>query len=262
MLTIHHLSKTFHKNTPNEKTALKKLDLRLQKGDFVTVIGSNGAGKSTLFQAICGSFLCDEGHIFLDGQEITFLPEYQRARVIGHIFQDPLRGTAPSMTIEENLSLAYLRSTNRRFGNRKKDLAFFREQLATLGLGLEDRMKTKMGLLSGGQRQAVSLLMSTLVTPKLLLLDEHTAALDPVTAEKVLQITRSIIAQKGITAMMITHNISSALACGNRTIMMDDGQIVLDMDSAQRQGKTVEDVVALFAQRAQKQLDNDRMLLN
>lgn len=264
MLTVRNLSKTFYPNTPNEKKALQNIDLHLVPGDFVTIIGSNGAGKSTLFNAISGVFLCDSGQITLDGKDITYLAEYKRAAKIGRIFQDPLKGTAPSMTIEENLALAYLRSTNRRFsfGLTKADTVFFKEQLAQLDLGLEDRMKTKVGLLSGGQRQAVTLLMSTIVTPKLLLLDEHTAALDPATAEKVLNITKKIIAEKKITAMMITHNIQSSLDCGNRTIMMDDGQIVMDISGSERQGKTVSEIVALFKQKRKRELDNDRMLFD
>lgn len=263
MLTIRNLKKTFNAGTVNEKLAMNDINLHLKKGDFVTVIGSNGAGKSTLFNLIGGNFLSDEGQILLDGKDITFMKEYQRAKFIGRLFQDPLKGTAPSMTIEENLALCYMRSSNKalRIGVSKKEKAFFRERLAQLELGLEDRMKTKMGLLSGGQRQAVTLLMSTLVPPKLLLLDEHTAALDPSTAEKVLQITKEIVKEHGITTMMITHNIQSSLELGNRTIMMDSGKIILDIKGEERNKLSVADLLELFKKESHKALDNDRMLL-
>lgn len=263
MLRIEHLKKTFNAGTVNEKIAMDALNLHLQKGDFVTIIGSNGAGKSTLFNLIGGCFLSDEGRIFLDQEEITFMKEHKRARHIGRLFQDPLKGTAPSMTIEENLALAYLRSTGKTFGFgiSKKDRELFRERLALLDLGLENRMRTKMGLLSGGQRQAVTLLMSTLVPPKLLLLDEHTAALDPATAEKVLKITRDIVREEGITTMMITHNIQSALDLGNRTLMMDHGKVILDIKGKERSQLTVQDLLNLFKKESHKELDNDRILL-
>ena len=263
MLDLLHLSKTFHKGTVNERRALQDLSLHLDDGEFVTLIGSNGAGKSTLFNAISGVFLLDGGRVQLDGRDITFQKEYRRAASIGRIFQDTGMGTAPNMTIEENLALAYLRSTGKRsfLGITKGDREFFRQQLAPLGLGLEDRLTTKVGLLSGGQRQAVALLMSTLVTPKLLLLDEHTAALDPATAEKVLDITRDIVREKKITCMMITHNISSALSLGSRTIMMDGGRIVLDLQGAERDGMTVPRLLEVFKAKVARELDNDRMLL-
>ncbi len=263
MLKINNLCKTFNKGTVNEKVAMNGINLHLERGDFVTIIGSNGAGKSTLFNLVAGDFLSDEGEIMLDGKYITFMQEYKRAKNIGRLFQDPLKGTAPSMTIEENLLLSYARSTNKRFsfGMSSKERTLFREKLAQLDLGLEDRMKTKMGLLSGGQRQAVTLLMSTLVTPKLLLLDEHTAALDPGTAEKVLRITKEIVKEHQITTMMITHNIQSALDLGNRTIMMDSGKIVLDIQGEQRANMTVADALALFKKESHKELDNDRILL-
>ena len=265
MLQISHISKTFNPGTVNEKKALNGVDLHLNSGDFVTILGSNGAGKSTLFNAITGGFIADEGSILLGGQDITFAPEHQRSKVIGHLFQDPLKGTAPHMTIEENLALAYLRSVRTRspFGTvSKKDREYFRERLAALGLGLEDRLKSPVGLLSGGQRQALTLLMATLVTPKLLLLDEHTAALDPSTAEKVLELTRSIVAENNITCMMITHNIRSALELGNRTIMMDAGRIVLDLAGEERAGMTVDALLEKFRTSAGKELDNDRILLS
>lgn len=264
MLEVTQISKTFFPKTLNEKKAITNLSLTLNDGDFVTVIGGNGAGKSTLFNAIAGTFLCDSGRILLDGRDITLMPEHRRARSIGRLFQDPLRSTAPSMTIEENLALCYRRNANFGFtvGISKKDSAFFREKLAELQLGLEDRMKSKMGLLSGGQRQAVTLLMATIVTPKLLLLDEHTAALDPATAEKVLAMTKRIVAEHNITTMMITHNIKSALELGTRTIMMDDGNIMLDLSGEQRADMTVERLVAKFSEKSGKLLDNDRMLLS
>ena len=265
MLELRHISKTFGAGTINEKKAVEDLSLTLASGDFVTIIGGNGAGKSTLFNAVAGVFYVDEGRVILDGEDMTFLPEYKRSNHLGRLFQDPLKGTAPHMTIEENLALAYLRSVRTRspFGTvSKKDREYFRERLAALGLGLEDRLKSPVGLLSGGQRQALTLLMATLVTPKLLLLDEHTAALDPSTAEKVLELTRSIVAENNITCMMITHNIRSALELGNRTIMMDAGRIVLDLAGEERAGMTVDALLEKFRTSAGKELDNDRILLS
>lgn len=263
MLTVKHLKKTFNRGTVNEKIAMDDISFELDRGDFVTIIGSNGAGKSTLFNLISGCFLSDEGQIILDDQDITFMKEHKRAKHIGRLFQDPLKGTAPSMTIEENLALCYMRSHNKALsiGVSKKEKDLFRERLAELDLGLEDRMKTKMGLLSGGQRQAVTLLMSTLVAPKLLLLDEHTAALDPATADKVLKITKKIVEENQITTMMITHNIQSALDLGNRTMMMDAGNVILDIKGAERSQMTVPDLLELFKKQSHKVLDNDRMLL-
>ena len=266
MLQLNDLHKTFNPGTVNEKVALAGVSLQMEAGDFATIVGSNGAGKSTLFNAITGGFIADEGSILLGGQDITFAPEHQRSKVIGHLFQDPLKGTAPNMTIEENLALAYLRAgtaPNAIFSRiSRKDKALFREKLALLDMGLEDRMKQLVGLLSGGQRQALTLLMATLVTPKLLLLDEHTAALDPATAEKVLELTRSIVAENNITCMMITHNIRSALELGNRTIMMDAGRIVLDLAGEERAGMTVDALLEKFRTSAGKELDNDRILLS
>ena len=259
MLELRHISKTFGAGTINEKKAVEDLSLTLASGDFVTIIGGNGAGKSTLFNAVAGVFYVDEGRVILDGEDMTFLPEYKRSNHLGRLFQDPLKGTAPHMTIEENLALAYLRSVRT---VSKKDREYFRERLAALGLGLEDRLKSPVGLLSGGQRQALTLLMATLVTPKLLLLDEHTAALDPSTAEKVLELTRSIVAENNITCMMITHNIRSALELGNRTIMMDAGRIVLDLAGEERAGMTVDALLEKFRTSAGKELDNDRILLS
>lgn len=263
MLRLDNVTKIFHPNTPNEKIALKDLNLHIQKGDFVTVIGSNGSGKSTLFNLIGGTFLADEGNIFLDGEDITFLPDFKRAGNIGRLFQDPLKGTAPSMTIEENLALCYMRSQKKIFkpGVTKKNKAYFRECLSHLELGLEDRMQTKMGLLSGGQRQAVTLLMGTLVAPKVLLLDEHTAALDPGTATKVLQITKQIVEDKNLTTLMITHNIKDALSLGNRLLMMDSGRVVLDISGNEKSQLEVEDILRLFHEKSQKNLSDDKLLL-
>ena len=259
MLTLTNIQKTFAPGTVNEKKALCGIDLHLDAGDFVTILGSNGAGKSTLFGAIAGSFLPDTGSVVLDGQDITSLPDYKRSKFIGRLFQDPLRGTAPAMTIEENLALAYLRASHSRspFSTiTKKDRQEFREKLAMLDLGLEDRMNHPVGLLSGGQRQALTLLMATLVTPKLLLLDEHTAALDPATAEKVLALTKKIVAENNITCLMITHNVPSALRLGNKTIMMKDGRIVLELAGKQRENMTPEDLLKAF------QVETDRILFS
>ncbi len=265
MLELHGVQKTFNPGTVNDKKALTGIDLALEQGDFVTIVGSNGAGKSTLFNAIAGSFVPDEGSIVLDGQDITFQPDYRRSKTIGRLFQDPLKGTAPSMTIEENLALAYLRASGHTspFSRiTKAERALFRQRLADLDLGLEDRMKHPVGLLSGGQRQALTLLMATLVTPKLLLLDEHTAALDPATADKVLELTKKIVAENNITCLMITHNMHAALELGNRTLMMDGGRIVLDVGGAERAGMTVDDLLDRFAKGAGHMLDNDRILLS
>ena len=266
MLDIQHISKTFNPGTVNEKRAITDLSLHLETGEFVTVIGSNGAGKSTLFNAIGGSFYVDAGSIALGGTDLTFLPEYKRSREIGRLFQDPMRGTAPHMTIEENLALAYLRTAKNQnaFFSRtsKAEKQFFRDRLALLDMGLEDRMKQPVGLLSGGQRQALTLLMATLVPPKLLLLDEHTAALDPSTAEKVLGLTREIVAEHHITTMMVTHNMKNALELGNRTLMMDSGRVVLDIGGEERKGLTVEDLLKRFKAGAGRELDNDRILLS
>ena len=264
MLDIQHISKTFNVGTVNEKRAVTDLSLHLDKGDFVTVIGSNGAGKSTLFNAIAGSFYVDEGRILLNGKDITFTREHDRSRVIGRLFQDPLRGTAPHMTIEENLALAYLRASHGNPFSRisRADKEKFRAQLSLLDMGLEDRMRQPVGLLSGGQRQALTLLMATMVPPQLLLLDEHTAALDPATAEKVLDLTRRVVAESHITCLMVTHNMHQALELGNRTLMMADGHIVLDVSGSERAGMGVDDLIARFKAGAGHELDNDRILLS
>lgn len=264
MLDIKNISKTFNPGTVNEKRALTDFSLHLERGDFATIVGSNGAGKSTLFNAIAGSFYVDKGRILLNGKDITFTREHNRSRVIGRLFQDPLRGTASHMSIEENLALAYLRAAHGNPFSRitARDRELFRAQLAQLDMGLEDRLGQPVGLLSGGQRQALTLLMATMVPPELLLLDEHTAALDPGTAEKVLALTQSIVAEHHITCLMVTHNMTQALSLGNRTLMMADGGIVLDVAGAERAGMIVEDLVERFRAGTGRTLDNDRMLLS
>ena len=261
MLKLNNISKTFNPGTVNEKAALSGLSLDVRDGDFITIIGANGAGKSTLFNAVAGSFFTDSGSIELDGKDITFMPEHKRARSIGRLFQDPMRGSAPGMSSEENLAMAAKRGGW--FSHiTKVDRAMFRERLALLDMGLEDRLTQPVGLLSGGQRQALTLLMATIVPPKLLLLDEHTAALDPGTAEKVLELTKSIVANDKITCMMITHNMQSALDLGNRTLMMDKGNIIMDVSGSERDGMTVQDFLDRFKAGSGKALDNYRMLLN
>lgn len=261
MLDISHISKTFNPGTVNEKKVLCDLSLHLAPGDFVTIIGSNGAGKSTLFNAIAGSFLTDSGSIVLGNRDITFVPEFKRAKFIGRLFQDPMRGSAPGMTIEENLALAAGRGGwFSHVGAKEKQS--FRDQLALLDMGLEERMKQPVGLLSGGQRQALTLLMATMNPPQLLLLDEHTAALDPATAEKVLEITKNVVEKHSITTLMVTHNMTQALELGNRTLMMDGGNIVLDVSGNERANMTVRDLLKRFKQGSGKDLDNDRMLLS
>ena len=264
MLELKNIYKTFNAGTVNEKVALNGLDLTLDDGDFVTVIGGNGAGKSTMLNAVAGVWPIDMGRILIDGKDITRLPEHKRAQYIGRVFQDPMMGTAATMGIDENLALAARRGASRtlRPGISKKEREGYRAQLASLGLGLETRMTSKVGLLSGGQRQALTLLMATLVTPKLLLLDEHTAALDPATAEKVLDLTKQIVAEHHITCLMITHNMRDALTLGNRTLMMDGGRIVLDIAGPERAGLTVQDLLLRFAKQAGHDLDDDRVLLS
>ena len=260
MLRMENISKTFNPGTPDAKVALDGLSVHIRKGDFVSIIGANGAGKSTLFNAICGSFFVDQGSIFLDGENITMKPEHKRARQIGRLFQDPMRGSAPDMSIEENLALAAGRGgwlSRISAADRKA----FRDRLALLGLGLEDRMRHPVGLLSGGQRQALTLLMATYSRPKLLLLDEHTAALDPGTAEKVIDLTCRMISEDGLTCLMVTHNMQSALDLGNRTLMMHQGRIILDVSGEERKGLTVEDLTERFRQLSGAKLNNDRMLL-
>jgi putative ABC transport system ATP-binding protein len=261
MLDITDLSKTFNRGTVNEKKALNHLSLHVNDGDFITLLGSNGAGKSTLFNAIAGNFPIDSGKIVLDGVNITYMKEYRRSVSIGRLFQDPLKGTAPHMTIEENLALAYLRaSENRADFSRisEKDRERFRAHLARLDMGLEDRMKTPVGTLSGGQRQALTLLMATIVPPKLLLLDEHTAALDPGAAEKIMKLTKEIVAENHTTCLMITHNMRQAVTTGNRTLMMSEGRILSDISGEERKNLTPEDLMRRF----KEDLDDDRILLS
>lgn len=264
MLDIINATKIFGKGTPNENMALDHLSLSLKEGEFVTILGSNGAGKSTLFNAICGDFLLDEGGVFLDGRYISHLPEYKRASVIGRLFQDPMKGTAPNLTIEENLALAYSKNTRGllHFAIRAKDREKFREELSRFGMGLEDRMNDRIGLLSGGQRQVVTLLMSTIVTPRILLLDEHTAALDPAAAEKIIALTEKIVAENNITCLMITHNMNQAVRTGNRTLMMADGRIILDLNEEEKRNTTIEDLMRRFKEGAKQELDDDRILLS
>lgn len=260
MLRIEHITKTFDKGTVNEHTALRDLNLHVAQGDFITIIGANGAGKSTLFNAIAGTFIADSGKIFLDGEDVTLQPAHVRARNIGRLFQDPMLGTAPGMTIEENLALAA--GEGGWFSVMKaRDRERFKNELARLEMGLEDRMKQPVGLLSGGQRQALSLLMATINPPKILLLDEHTAALDPKAAEQVLKLTNEIVEKNRLTCLMITHNMNSALELGNRTIMMHAGHIIYDVAGGDRAGVTVTDLHARFKEAAGAALDNDRMIL-
>lgn len=261
MLTLSHITKTFNPGTVNARTALDDISLDVPDGDFISIIGANGAGKSTLLGAIAGGFFTDSGSITLDGADVTLLPAYRRAKDIGQLFQDPMRGSAPGMTIEENLALAAGRGGWLAHIS-KADREDFRARLALLGMGLEDRMQQPVGLLSGGQRQALTLMMATINPPKLLLLDEHTAALDPATADKVLTLTREIVETNRLTCLMVTHNMSSALELGNRTLMMDRGKIVYDVSGAQRETLTVNDLLSLFREAAGRALDNDRMLLS
>ena len=263
MLQIKEISKTFNPGTVNEKKALRSLSLTLADGDFVTVIGGNGAGKSTLLNAIAGTWFVDEGKILLDDKDVTGLPEYKRAKFLGRVFQDPMNGTAASMEIEENLALAFRRGDKRtlRIGITQAERKMYREVLARLGLGLENRMTSKVGLLSGGQRQALTLLMATLKKPKVLLLDEHTAALDPKTAAKVLDTTETIVNENHLTTLMITHNMRDAIQIGNRLIMMNNGQIIYDVAGEEKKKLTVEDLLRKFAEASGEEFANDRMML-
>ena len=264
MLEIQNVSKTFNAGTVNEKTALNGLNLKLNEGDFVTVIGGNGAGKSTMLNAVAGVWPVDCGKIIIDGVDVTRLSEHQRAAYIGRVFQDPMMGTAATMGIEENLALAYRRGQKRGLhsGITSEERKLYREKLATLGLGLEDRMTSKVGLLSGGQRQALTLLMASLKKPKLLLLDEHTAALDPKTAAKVLATTDRIVNKDHLTTLMITHNMKDAIAHGNRLIMMDAGRVVVDISGEDKKKLTVPDLLALFSRASGSDEANDKMLLS
>lgn len=264
MLKIENVYKTFNPNTINEKKALKGIDLVLNEGDFVTVIGGNGAGKSTLLNMIAGVYPVDCGTITIDGIDVTKLPEHKRAKYIGRVFQDPMNGTAADMQIDENLAIAARRGQPRglKFGVTHKEKEKYAKVLASLDLGLESRLTSKVGLLSGGQRQAVTLLMATLKKPKILLLDEHTAALDPKTAKKVLEITEKIVARDNLTTVMITHNMKDAIAIGNRLIMMNDGKIIYDVSGEEKKKLTTKDLLDKFKTTSGEELDNDRMLLS
>lgn len=248
MLEVRNVFKTFNKGTVNEKVALNDYSITLNQGDFVTVIGGNGAGKSTALNAVAGTFFVDSGTITIDGVDVTKMPEFKRAAYLGRVFQDPMMGTAPDMWIEENLALAYRRGNKRslKWGISNEERELYRELLKTLGLGLEDRMSTKVGLLSGGQRQALTLLMATMQKPKLLLLDEHTAALDPKTAAIVLELSDKLVYENNLTTMMVTHNMRDALAHGNRLIMMSDGKVVLDVSGEDKKKLTVNDLLNEF----------------
>lgn len=260
MLKIENISKTFNPGTVNEKKALDNFSLNVNNGDFITIVGSNGAGKSTLFNSIAGTFLVDSGKITLDDMNITFLSDYKRSKYIGRLFQDPLKGTAPNMTIKENLALAYLRASGKTkpFSRiSKKDEEHFRDVLATLEIGLEDRMDTPVGTLSGGQRQSLTLLMATIVPPKILLLDEHTAALDPKAAENIMKLTNRIVEENHTTCLMITHNMKMALQTGNRMLMMSDGKVIYDVSGEEKKNMKSEDLMLKFHEA----LNDDRILL-
>ena len=264
MLEIKDLYKTFNPGTINEKVALRGINWTLNDGDFVTIIGGNGAGKSTLLNMLTGVFYADAGQILIDGEDITNLPEHKRAKYFGRVFQDPMTGTAANMQIEENMALASRRGKKRtlKFGIRKEEREEYRKLLARLNLGLEDRLTAKVGLLSGGQRQAITLLMATMQNPKLLLLDEHTAALDPKTAAKVLEISEKIITENHLTAMMVTHNMKDAITYGNRLIMMNNGQIIYDVSGEEKKNLKVADLLKKFEEVSGGEFANDRMMLS
>lgn len=264
MLKITNLQKTFNPGTVNAKTALSGLNLTINDGDFVTVIGGNGAGKSTLMNAIAGVWKPDYGTIEVDGIDVTAMPEYKRAKFLGRVFQDPMKGTSPDMEIAENLSIAARRGTKRKlvWGIRKPERERYRKLLATLNLGLEDRLSSKVGLLSGGQRQAITLLMATLEKPKILLLDEHTAALDPKTAAKVLQLTDKLVSENNLTTLMITHNMHDAIAYGNRLIMMHEGRVIVDVCGEQKKNLTIDELLGLFETASGSKFANDKVMLS
>ncbi len=264
MLIVDHVTKIFDPGSISEKVALKSVDLALNEGDFVTVIGGNGAGKSSLLNAIAGKFFVNDGRILIDDVDITNLPEFKRAQWIGRVFQDPMMGTAGNMTIEENLSIAIRRGKNRtlNWGINRCEKSVFEKHLSELELGLEERMKTKVGLLSGGQRQALTLLMATIKKPRLLLLDEHTAALDPSTGKKVMEVTNKLIADGSLTVLMVTHNMKDALEFGNRTIMMQEGAIIADISLEEKKTMKIENLIQLFEKKSHTTFANDRMLLN
>ena len=264
MLDVNHVYKTFHPGTINERRALAGVDLHLEEGDFVTVIGGNGAGKSTLLNAVAGVWPVDGGSIVIDGNDITGLPDYKRAPFIGRVFQDPMMGTAPDMQLEENLALAYRRGKKLglRWHINREERDMYRERLRELNLGLEDRLTTKVGLLSGGQRQAVTLLMASLQKPRLLLLDEHTAALDPKTAAKVMELTDRIVREDRLTTLMITHNMRDAIQYGNRLIMLHEGHVILDISGEEKRKLTVADLLEMFTRASGSEFANDRAILS
>jgi putative tryptophan/tyrosine transport system ATP-binding protein len=263
LLQLKQINKVFNEGTPDEKIALHEISLELEPGDFVTVIGSNGAGKSTLMNIISGKIFTDIGSVTIDGKNVTYVKEHNRAKLVGRVFQDPMAGSAPTMTIEENLAIAYSRTKNRglSIGVSKKRRDFFIQKLETLHLGLENRLEAKVGLLSGGERQALSLLMATFTDPKILLLDEHTAALDPSRAELITNLTRDIVQNNNLTTLMVTHNMQQALDLGNRLIMMDKGQIIFEANKEEKQQLTVEKLLAEFQRIRGEQLNSDRAML-
>lgn len=263
MLKLEHISITFNEGTPDEKRALRNINLELKKGEFVTVIGGNGAGKSTLMNIISGNLISDVGNISIDGNRVDYLPEFKRSQFIGRVFQDPMAGTAPSMTIEENLAIAYARNKSRklRLGVTNKRREMFREYLKTLNLGLENRLNAKVGLLSGGERQALSLLMATFTEPSILLLDEHTAALDPARAELITELTSEIVEKFNLTTLMVTHNMQQALDMGDRLIMMDAGQIIFDVSGEEKSKLTIENLLEEFQRIRGRQLASDQAVL-
>lgn len=264
MLTLNKISVTFNEGTADEKQALKPFDLSLKKGDFITVIGGNGAGKSTLMNVISGVQLPDTGLVQIDNRDVTFLPEYKRSEIIGRVFQDPMAGTAPSMTIEENLAIAYSRNKKRKLlpGVSRDRRKVFKSFLQSLNLGLEDRLNAKVGLLSGGERQALSLLMATFTEPKILLLDEHTAALDPDRAQLITDLTKQIVEENELTTIMVTHNMQQALDLGNRLLMMDEGEIILQVDEKEKESLTIEKLLTEFKQRRGTSLNHDQVILS
>ncbi|MGE4318517.1 MAG: ABC transporter ATP-binding protein [Deferribacterales bacterium] len=264
MIEMTNIKKVFNAGTVNENTAIADLSIKIDKGEFVTVIGSNGAGKSTMLNLLSGIIKPDSGRIVINGNDVTGLPDFVRAKFIGSVFQDPLSGTAKSLSIEENMAIALKRGEKRWFrrGVTKKKRAMFREMLTGLGLGLEDRLKTNAGLLSGGQRQCLTLLMAAMADPKILLLDEHTAALDPKTAELVMSLTKSIISERGLTAMMVTHNMQQAIDFGTRIIMMHGGEIVVDLKAEEKQGLSVRDLLDMFEKVRKVNLTDDKLLLS
>lgn len=264
VLKLEGINKIFNEATPDEKVALDNINLDLKEGDFVTVIGSNGAGKSTMMNMISGALLPDLGQIKIDGKDVTRLPEYKRSQFIGRVFQDPMAGTAPTMTIEENLAIAYSRHQKRtlRFGVNKKRREFFKESLETLHLNLENRLNAKVGLLSGGERQALSLLMATFTKPNILLLDEHTAALDPSRAELITNLTRQLVEKDNLTTLMVTHNMQQAIDLGNRLIMMDKGQIILEVEPSAKKDLQIDDLMAEFQRIRGEKMVSDRTLLS